>query len=176
MLIETVQSVGCEKSLYGSVCLMRLNLGIAALFTRHIKICGVDLRCHRLGAEIIVKALMIPDNPEFVVVVYLVAYLLAACHICHYAAAEVLAVQLDSAACVHIVADIGKNGAFCAVHIFHIIIIQRKLSAVREPALLIELELLYSRNLEGDILLLCAVNERSIYSSMRCYRHRHHYL
>ena len=59
------------------------QFGVAGLFCRHIQIRRIDHCGHRLRAEVVFFATVIPQNPEVVAVRYLIADTLFADDVSH---------------------------------------------------------------------------------------------
>ena len=136
-------------------------------------ICGeaeircVDHSCHRLRAEVMIKSAVIPDYPELILVRYLIAKLLAACDVLSDNSVELLAVEVDSLAEIHLVIDNLQYRLLVAALVLKVCHCGSFQLFCRKTAL-VEFTSLAYRHCKADILLLCTVNERRIDRCMRC--------
>ena len=112
-----------------------------------------------------VEAAVVPDYPEAVLLRYLVAELLAAGDILSDNAVELLPVDINVLAEIHLVVNYLKNGLFYAVLVLQVVH-GGHLQIFGGQAALVELAPLAYWHCQADILLLCAVNERRIDSCM----------
>ena len=87
----------------------RSQLFITRFFTRKRKVRRIYHRRHGLRTEEVVKAAVVPDYPEAILLRYLIAYLLSACSIFGYYAMELLTVKLCVLAKVHLVVNYAEH-------------------------------------------------------------------
>ena len=117
-------SRGCallsKESLVGGEGVAGSYFAVAGNVSRKAEVGSVYHSGHRLGAEVVVEAAVVPDYPETVLFGDFIAEFFAAGDILSDDAVELFVVEVSILADVHIVIAYLKDGAFIAALVFEV--------------------------------------------------------